>query len=156
MLGAGRRSYPNHCSVIMNSIIKNCMLLSNMAETNYEDEESSHDTPTTAYGLTSHIKEEIEGLGLEEDYTALTVDLEVIGNNTDVNYTIEATDVYTELDEEPETKYFESSSRIEPPSDIGPADEEILTQSLEEELDTALKVNGKVVRELSSPDYDAF
>lgn len=127
-----------------------------MPRNNYEDDSDIDNPVTTAYGLVSNIKQDIEELGLEDAYTALTVDLEINGRTTEVNYTIEATEIYDELNKDPETAYFESSGRIETPDHILPADEEIITQSLEEELDSALKVNGKVVRELISPDYNAF
>jgi len=127
-----------------------------MPKNNYENDIGSYETLTTAYGLTAHIKQEIDILGLEEAYTSVKVDLEVEDGETDVNYTIEATDIYNELNDDPETTYFESSSRIEPLDGTSPADEEIVTETLEDELDSALKVNGEVVRELLSPDYDAF
>lgn len=127
-----------------------------MSDDDYESENSPHNTLTTAYDLAKQIKQDIERIDLEEAYTAVTVDLEVEDNNTEVNYLIEATDVYTETDYTPETNLFQNSDRIEPLDGIEPADEEMLIETLEENLESALKVNGRVVKELLSPDYDAF
>lgn len=127
-----------------------------MSENDYEDGNNSYGGLTTAHGLAKQIKKDIDKIGLEEEYTAVTVDLELESGNTDIDYVLEATDVYKELDYTPETTHFESSGRIEPANDTFPADEGVVTEALEENLDSALKVNGKVVRELLSPDYNAF
>lgn len=129
---------------------------SNMSDNNYEKVDSSHDTLTTAYGFANQVKQNIESMDLEEAYAAVTVDLEVNESITDIEYGIEATDVYLEMDYTPETTSFENSETIEPVDGIPPADEDIVADALEDSLDSALMINGKVVRELLSPDYDAF
>lgn len=125
-----------------------------MRETGYEEE--SQDIFSTAYGLAKKIQEDIESMELEEEFAAITLDVETEGNNTEVQYLIESTDVYQELGYEPETSELEKSGRIEPANGIGAADEDIMAQAMEEAVESALKVNGDVVRELTSPDYDAF
>lgn len=127
-----------------------------MADNNYENENSSHDSLTTAYGFANKVKQNIESMNLEEPYTSVTVDLKINDSITDIEYSIEATDVYMEIDCTPDTTSFESSETIEPVGNIAPADEDVVAEALEDNLDSALMVNGRVVRELLSPDYDAF
>lgn len=127
-----------------------------MSKNNYGDRNSSNNTLITAYGLANKIKEDMNEIGLEEAYTAVNVNMDFESGKTNINYVLEATDVYEELDYTPETMHFENASIIEPVDDAFPVDEDIVTETLEENLESALMVNGKVVKELLSPEYDAF
>lgn len=127
-----------------------------MSEYVHEDGNNTANTSTTAFGFAKHIKNQISDLGLEEAYTAVEVNLDTNEENTALEYSIEASDIYNELENDPETTYHEDSHFITPENGISPADTDLVTAALEDNINSALKVNGEVIRELLSEEYNAF
>ncbi|MFB6158350.1 MAG: hypothetical protein ABEJ95_01675, partial [Candidatus Nanohalobium sp.] len=112
-------------------------------------------TLNSAFELAKQVKEDIDELDLEEHYVGVEAYTETTESGTEVEYHLEASDAYQELENTPKPAYFEDSYTIAPKNGVT-AGSHIVEEALEDNLDSALKVDGRVVKELDSEDYSFF
>ena len=117
----------------------------------YEDNHLSN-----AFELVTEIKRDIDEAGFEEPYISVKVDLDDINNVKEVSYLAETSDIYEEENLEKPGKTSISGLYELDSKDEFSADEEIIRDALEDNLDSALMLNGNVIQGLNSPDYNAF
>lgn len=108
----------------------------------------------TAYGFVRQVENELDQLDATDSQIALDVNMSREENTINLDYSIESLGWYEELGKE-SISYINSYS-FTPEDDLVPNDE-VMESIIEDNfMESALRVNGKVIRESHSPDYDAF
>lgn len=127
-----------------------------MPRNNYEDEGDTDNTLTNAYGLAVQIERNLENLELDSAETSLDVNLGIYGSATEVEYTLETAEWYEREIGEEYAASTEENYIIDPEDENLVADEEIIESLLLDIFESSLRLNGRVVRESPSPEYNDF
>lgn len=111
----------------------------------------------TAYGLVQNIQEDLEVYRLEPEQVSIDVETENLEDSLKIEYSVETLGWY-ESEEElglgKDPVSFNNSYSIE--SDVELPEDEILSILEDNFYSAAIRVNGDILQESPSPDYDAF
>lgn len=108
-----------------------------------------------AYGLVNQVRTDLNELGLNESEVALDVEMYNEDGSIVLDYEIESMGwVEDSLEKEPVSRTGSYSFR--PREDLAPDREDIRDFLDSSFLEAPLRLDGEVIRESLSPEYDAF
>lgn len=138
----------------MNINIKGWDEGSGMSDADWTGAGASKGPLDTVHELVEEIEQDIDERGLEKSQVSLDVDLDINQYSADIEYTVETMEWVEELDSVDPAR-FRDSYRVVP--EKYPLDKRLVKETLYDNfVDSAIRVNGEIVREALSPEYDAF